>query len=90
MCSEQINWDQVKGNVLFWVQQSDPSTLNPPQDKPAHTLVVTNDEQGHWKPGVVTDTLDPNHDNIRISVLWGTIMSGAFRILLRFTSSFGY
>ena len=36
--------------------------------------VVSNDEQGSADAGVVPDSSDPNHDNIRRDVLWGNIM----------------
>jgi Domain of unknown function (DUF5060) len=38
------------------------------------TWVVSNDEQGTAETGVVPDTVDPNHDNIRREVLWGNLM----------------
>ena len=49
--------------------------------------VVANDEQGSADAGVLPDSVDPNHDNIRREVLWGNIMVSHSRLFL-FRSSF--
>ena len=36
--------------------------------------VVANDEQGNARTGVMPDSDDPDHDNIRQQALWGNIM----------------
>jgi hypothetical protein len=39
-----------------------------------HPWVVANDEQGNAETGVLPDSIDPQHDEIRRDVLWGNIM----------------
>jgi Domain of unknown function (DUF5060) len=39
-----------------------------------HPWVVSNDEQGNAETGVLPDSFDPQHDEIRRDVLWGNIM----------------
>jgi hypothetical protein len=39
-----------------------------------HPWVVSNDEQGNAETGVLPDSVDPQHDEIRRDVLWGNIM----------------
>ena len=57
----------VFAHTLEWVQRSAASD---------HKWIVTSDEQGSKTVGVVPDSLDPLHNNIRMNVLWGNIMAG--------------
>jgi Putative collagen-binding domain of a collagenase len=43
--------------------------------KSGHKWVVANDEQGPADVGVLPDTIDFNHDDIRKNVLWGNLMN---------------
>jgi hypothetical protein len=57
----------VFDETLFWVKESAANNQK---------WIVSNDEQGPFKPGVESDADDPNHDSIRSGVLWGNIMAG--------------
>lgn len=57
----------VHGEVKKWISASADSLQQ---------WVVTNDEIGHWKHGVLPDSINRAHDSIRKYVLWGTYMAG--------------
>jgi Putative collagen-binding domain of a collagenase len=57
----------VFDETLFWLKESEANNQK---------WVVSNDEQGPWKEGVLSDEDDPDHDGIRSNVLWGNIMAG--------------
>ena len=40
-----------------------------------HQWIVQVDEYGHGNHGVMTDSLNPGHDEPRINVLWGNLMA---------------
>jgi hypothetical protein len=65
--SLQNNPDSVFEATLNWVSQS-AST--------GKKWVVANDEQNPALDGVLPDSEDPEHNDIRINVLWGNIMVG--------------
>jgi hypothetical protein len=58
----------VFNETLEWVQKSANSGRK--------WVVATADEQGPVRNGVVPDSIDSTHDEIRKNVLWGTIMAG--------------
>jgi hypothetical protein len=63
--SLQTRPNNVFENTLRWVTESTTSS---------RMWVVTNDEQNPAKVGVLPDSVDRNHDIIRIDALWGNIM----------------
>jgi hypothetical protein len=65
--SLQTNPSNVFENTLYWVKTSAAA---------GREWVVFNDEQNPAKVGVVPDSVDRNHDDIRRDVLWGNFMAG--------------
>lgn len=63
--SLQDNPSNVFDNTLRWITKS---------ENAGHKWIVSNDEQNSAFDGLVPDTVDPNHDNIREKALWGNIM----------------
>jgi hypothetical protein len=63
--SLQDNPANVFANTIRWVLQSAAT---------GQKWVVANDEQNPASSGVLPDSVDPDHDNIRIDSLWGNIM----------------
>ena len=57
----------IHDEVKKWIKKSKDSL---------HQWVVNNDEIGHYKTGVVADSVDIKHDSIRKYSLWGTYMAG--------------
>jgi hypothetical protein len=55
----------VFSDTLRWVTES---------NRTGRRWVVANDEQGPSNDGVKPDANDPNHDTIRVNVLWGNLM----------------
>ena len=55
----------VYTNTLTWLQVSENAN---------HKWIVSNDEQGNARTGVLPDSVDPAHDAIRQNSLWGNIM----------------
>jgi hypothetical protein len=55
----------VFDDTLRWVTES---------NRTGRRWVVANDEQGPSTDGVKPDVNDPNHDTIRVNVLWGNLM----------------
>jgi hypothetical protein len=55
----------VYTNTLTWLQVSENAN---------HKWIVSNDEQGNARTGVLPDLVDPTHDSIRQDSLWGNIM----------------
>lgn len=75
--------------------QSDPSTIfddtlewRTRSANAGHKWVVANDEQSPAKVGVMPDTDDPDHDQIRQDVLWANIMAGGAGVEYYFGYSF--
>lgn len=65
--SLQTHPSNVFDNTLYWVKASAAA---------GREWVVFNDEQNPAKVGVVPDSVDRNHDEIRRDVLWGNLMAG--------------
>jgi Domain of unknown function (DUF5060) len=63
--SLQTNPGNVFSSTLQWVKESAAD---------GHKWVVANDEQNPAKVGLVPDSIDPDHDNIRENVLWANFM----------------
>lgn len=57
----------VNNSVLQWIDKSQAS---------GQPWVVSLDEIGPATRGAVPDAIDPNHDEVRGPVLWGTLMAG--------------
>jgi Domain of unknown function (DUF5060) len=57
----------VFDETLFWLKESEAKNQK---------WIVSNDEQGPWRDGVLSDEDDRDHDVIRSNVLWGNIMAG--------------
>jgi hypothetical protein len=55
----------VFSDTMRWVTES---------NRTGRKWVVANDEQGPSVDGVKPDVNDPNHDTIRVNVLWGNLM----------------
>lgn len=65
--SLQANPSNVFDNTLYWVKASAAA---------GREWVVFNDEQNPAKVGVLPDSVDRFHDDIRRDVLWGNLMAG--------------
>jgi hypothetical protein len=63
--SIQASPSNVYANTLTWVQTS---------ENMKHKWIVSNDEQNSANSGVLPDSVDPSHDDIRQNSLWGNIM----------------
>lgn len=63
----------VYTNTLTWLQVS---------ENAKHKWIVSNDEQGNARTGVLPDSVDPTHNAIRQDSLWGNLMV-RFRVLPR-------
>jgi Domain of unknown function (DUF5060) len=63
--SLQDNPRRVFTNTLRWVTESAAD---------GHKWVVSNDEQNPANEGLVPDSVDPGHDNIRENALWANLM----------------
>lgn len=67
--SFQVNQPpRVHEEVGSWIQQSDAA---------GRRWLIAMDEIGKWDTGVVPDSVDPDHDDLRREVLWGALMAGA-------------
>eukprot|EP00181_Compsopogon_caeruleus_P004161 CAMPEP_0184689504 /NCGR_PEP_ID=MMETSP0312-20130426/30692_1 /TAXON_ID=31354 /ORGANISM="Compsopogon coeruleus, Strain SAG 36.94" /LENGTH=1155 /DNA_ID=CAMNT_0027146859 /DNA_START=2062 /DNA_END=5529 /DNA_ORIENTATION=+ len=44
--------------------------------KAGHQWVASSDEQGPWESGILADSIDPEHDSNRSSVLWPHFLGG--------------
>ncbi len=55
------------GTVIEWIDRSADA---------GRPWVVCYDEQSPATAGVVPDDVDPDHDDIRVDVLWGTLIAG--------------
>jgi Domain of unknown function (DUF5060) len=73
------NPTSVFDETLFWIKQSEANSQK---------WIVSNDEQGPWKDGVLPDEDDPDHDDIRKNVLWGNIMAGGAGVSIVLLSLF--
>jgi Putative collagen-binding domain of a collagenase len=65
--SIQTGPDTGFSTTLEWVQKSAAA---------GRKWIVAYDEQGNADSGVLPDSVDPQHDEIRTKVLWGNIMAG--------------
>lgn len=59
--------EMVHSEMLKWFERSAQSK---------HRWMIAMDEIGPWMHGVITDAEDPDHDQIRREVLWGSLMAG--------------
>lgn len=70
---------RVNQEVIHWHQLARQS---------GRPWLIGMDEIGPWHTGVVPDAQDPNHDQLRRHVLWGSLLAGAYGVEWYFGANF--